>query len=344
MDSYEVVFEVTPPTETLRVWRDNLDVVEPGPRMAWLYEGSPNPPEGVFCLYAQGAEGSRLVGSAGLLPRRFRVGERTVSGALLADLAVDAEHRTLRPALMLARAVRRHALERYDLVYGVANAQSAPVLRRCGYRVKDTIVRYARVLRHSGYFARVTGISGPAAAVAGRVIDFGNRAAGLSQIRATRRFRLEWDDAIDARLAGLLATAHEPNLVTGARCREFLRWRFFESGVPHRVAVLYPRRGGEPLACAVLRRDGGLALVRDVVGRPDHVGRLLDLAGPALRQEGVGTLSFHTVASPALRATLDDCDFVERERPDTLLVDSADESLASIPADRWQITDADQDT
>src|SRR5687768_3975819 len=105
-----------------RLWDDNLTVAGGVARkFAWLYREAPDLRAGV-----------------------------------LADLAVDRPHRSVGPALALAREAKAWTLGNLDLAYGFPNKLAEGVFKRVGYKVLGTMPRYARVLRHAGYAARVT--------------------------------------------------------------------------------------------------------------------------------------------------------------------------------------------
>ena len=95
-------------SELLRLWKDNLPLrCEAAEKFAWTYRQGPIPPADVFLLSVERANGVSVVGTSGVGIRRFKLAELTVDAALLGDFAVDAAHRTLMPATILMRTVRR---------------------------------------------------------------------------------------------------------------------------------------------------------------------------------------------------------------------------------------------
>ena len=90
--------------DLMRVWRDNLPVEDAVRKFNWFYKEAPIPPETVFVLAAgEDEEEGKIVGTAGVGIREFSVQGKMIRAALLADMAVDFEHRKLLPALKLAR-------------------------------------------------------------------------------------------------------------------------------------------------------------------------------------------------------------------------------------------------
>jgi hypothetical protein len=99
------------------LWQRNLTLEQSAAeKFAWLYEQAPEPPEALFVLEAKVAEGAlRPVGTAGVGIRQIAVGEQRLRAGLLADLAVDRDHRTVAPALRLVREVKTWALGELEL-------------------------------------------------------------------------------------------------------------------------------------------------------------------------------------------------------------------------------------
>ncbi len=90
----------------------------------------------VILLKAGGLEEAQ--GAQGLHPRLFHHGAHPIRAVGLADYVVNAEHRSLGPALMLMRRGAQLGAERFELVYGLPNAKAAPVCATCLHAASES--------------------------------------------------------------------------------------------------------------------------------------------------------------------------------------------------------------
>lgn len=351
-----------------RLWDANL-TIEGGVdrKYEWLYVDAPARPEVVWMLAADADGARRWVGTAGVGLRTVRVRGRDLSAGLLADLAVDREHRSVAPALALVRTVKAWALGELDLAYGFPNQHAQGVFKRVGYHALGTTGRWARVLRHASYAPRVKDASLPRvppaikrvvdraadvpaiAAVAGGAVDL-VRLAGLarSAAGAARAVKLAWLPAADDRIDRLWEAARDDYEVAGARTAAFLRWRFPPSE-RLAIALATARAGGEPVAYAVVEQVDDVAHVRDLFGHRDGVAALLDLLVPALYPRGATAVSMRYLGAPWVVEALEARGWSRRVSDRLITVGvsdrlDADTRAALTSADRWHLTDADEDT
>lgn len=353
-----------------RVWTDNLRIDgDPETKHAWLYRDAPDPSPAVFLLHAANGAADGVVGTAGVGIRRIAVGERELRAGLHGDLAVDRDHRSVMPALMLLREAKGWALAQLDLAYGFPNHAAEGVFKRVGYRRLGTIVRHVRVLRHAAYMARVgdaelarlppsvrplasAALARPATAnLIARGVDAAMLVRGGSDLlRAARRLKLEWPTAIDGRLDVLWDAARHDYDVLAARTARFVDWRFFRgAGAVHRALALAVDRGGVPQAYAVIERAGDVAHLRDLFGHRAAIGALIDRLIPALYRRGAASISFRYLGAPWLVEVIAARGFVPRQADRTIAItasDRLDPHVAAIllDADAWHLTDADEDT
>jgi hypothetical protein len=356
--------------ELCRLWDGNLQV-EGGVdrKFDWLYVDAPELPDSVFLLAAEQDGARRYVGTAGVGLRAMRVLGHERRAGLLADLAVDREHRTVMPALALVRAVKAWALGDggADLVYGFPNQHAEGVFKRVGYQPLGTIGRWARVLRHASYAPRVKEAPLPRvpaalkkvvdraadvkaiAAVAGGAVDLVRLASTApSAVQAARQIKLTWIEIPDERIDQIWDTARDGYDVVGVRSARFLRWRF-PASERLATAVAAARGDGAPLAYAVVETVDGVAHLRDLFGVREAIGWLLDLLVPALYPRGAQALSVRYLGAPWLIEALEARGFVARASERLITVGVTDrldpESRAALTtAARWHLTDADEDT
>jgi len=354
--------------ELARLWSDNL-TIEGGvdAKFAWLYRDAPEPSESVFLLGAERDGDRQWVGTAGVGVRKVWARGRELRAGLLADLAVDRDHRSVMPALALVRAVRTYALDALDLAYGFPNNHAEGVFARVGYKPLGRMSRWARVLRHAGYVARVRDLAlrrvPPAVkrvmdraasmpvvqAIAGRAVDSARmvKVTGAA-MQAAMQTKLIWVDQADDRFDALWESARDDHDAIGVRSAKMLRWRFPPH--PHtKIALAVGRRDGAPRAYAVIGQDGEVANLRDLFGRRAHIGLLLDLLIPALYARGASSVSMRYLGPRWLIDALEVRGFVQRATVRMVSVgvnpaldDATRAALTS--ADHWYLTDADEDT
>lgn len=242
----------------LDLWQRNLPDTAPG-RYEWLYERGQA--RGWLLRDAHGT----AVGATGLMPRSMCVAGQQVPAGQAIDLNIDAEHRTVGPALGLQRAVTATVQQREcALLYAFPNALSEPVLRRVGYRPLGAFERWAKPLRSQSRLPRglQTGLAGR---LAGRLIDallcvrrpeaFYRRPAGL---------RVAVVDTFDARFDELFSRAAGQFTVVGERSAEYLTWRFVHSPTARHRAICLSDRQGRLQAYLVVGRQAGQFHIADL--------------------------------------------------------------------------------
>jgi hypothetical protein len=157
--------------------------------------------------------------------RWLRVGGARVRVGLASDFAVDEGHRSLRPALLLQRAVLGCLGDDLPLIYGIPNEKSAGVFRRVGYRPVGTLERDVKVLRVGRYLRARSGAWGALRGLS-PVIDLGLRAVSAYTWRWPRGRAVSELPGFDDRFDALWEQASPTAAVIGERTAGFLRWRF----------------------------------------------------------------------------------------------------------------------
>jgi len=249
---------------TRQLWRRNLPQVPPE-RYDWLYRS------GAADAWLLRGPAGNVVGSAGLMRRRLKLFGELRSAGQAVDLNVDRDHRFATPALLLQRAVTGAAAGgRVDAVYGFANAKSAALLRRAGYRPLGELQRWVKPLR-MGPGLRARYGRGPlrnlGASLALHVLGWTSP--------DTYRYRgcpgrVEVIEQFDERFDALWAAASPRFPIVGERTADYLRWRFTSSpDGPYQVLgltdgrksltayLVYQRRGGYVCLSDFLAVDAG---------------------------------------------------------------------------------------
>jgi hypothetical protein len=319
--------------------------IDPRAQHRWYYEQNPAGPGQALLLMKDG----EAIGCAGIGTRRFSLAGTPLRGALLGDFAVDREHRTGLPALVLQRAVARQVQRDHDFAYGFPNAAAVAVFRRVGFQQLGLIRRFVRLLRHGDYLARIA----PHPALGRAAALLPDLAFALRDTVRSRRYppglalvtlgRAEVDERFDQ----LFTEQQHHHPMVGQRGAAFLRWRFFDRpGETHEVAALIDRDRGDRLcAYAVLHIDRGRAHLRDLFG--GELALLLQRLAPALRSRGIEAMSVRFLGAGAVARTLLACGFHPREAERAVVVrpgrpgDPGADSLLN--PERWYLTDADED-
>ena len=246
------------------VWARNLkshDEAAHRRKFEWYYRQCP---WGARCWLLEAPNGGPVVGTAGLGVRRFRLQNGTSARVGVAsDFAVDTEHRSLRPAMMLARAVAASVGSEVDYIYGLPNSQSAGVFKRVGYDVSRKLQRYVKVLRSERFLRsrlRSAILRRPMAVLADAATRVGSRETWLGR-RGTSMAEVQ---RFDARFDDLWSRAAGAGIGAGVeRTAVFLEWRYFNCPLHRYVTLALTAPGGELLGYAVclLQQDEQAALI-----------------------------------------------------------------------------------
>lgn len=354
--------------DLLRLWAENLQLESPAAaKYAWLYQDAPIVPADVWLLRATLGGAVSTVGTAGMGIRRFQIGEVAgdVTAGLLADLAVDKAHRSVGPALSLVRAAKELALATHAFAYGFPNALAEGVFKRVGYQVLGTIGRYARVLRHAEYAARVRELELSRippqarellykvaeqpllAAMAGAAVDMAQLARrSPAAVEAARKLRIEQAPALDAAAVDRLwARARSEHGVIAHRTSAVLAWRF-PVAASRTWYVAHSRDTSRGLRAYALveRTADGVAHIKDLFGHRSDMLGLLDLLPALVYRTGANSLSMRYLGADWLRAALEERGFSPRESKRMIAVGAAAgaSELITQPAS-WHLTDFDED-
>ncbi len=316
------------------VWERNL----PRPshcshdrRYEWQYLKSPVGPGLCWLLLAQ--PGDRVVGTAGLALRAVKLGTRQAIAGIAADFAVDPEHRSLLPALMLQKAVLGSRNRGVNLIYGLPNAQAAVVFKRLGYSTIGGLRRYTRRLRTDEYLHQFTRFPYVGRALAARMANgvlalvspetyYRPRCGRLQELPG---FDLRFDD-LWSRVSGRFATIGERN-------SPFLHWRYSQCPLQeHTVLGLVTDDSSRLVGYVVAQRNNYRWLIVDLLvdETPDSclalLAGFLNYAGQRGAQSV--TLDFHSPAA-GIEAALRHLRFRRRDSATSMTI------CAECPGERF---------
>jgi hypothetical protein len=205
------------------LWGQNLaDTNHLEEKYDWHFLNNPFGPGQIWILKADG----QPIGTTSLGMRLLKLGNIITTAGVACDLAVNREHRFLRPALMLQRALLSSANPEVQLLYGVPNSGGASVMKYVGYRQFCSVHRYAKVLRPSHYLLRSPELQVMAPLI-GSIVDRGFIAFESFARRKDRRTAQvlpSFDERFDELWNGL---RYDASALT-VRNRRFLKWRYCE--------------------------------------------------------------------------------------------------------------------
>lgn len=245
----------------LAVWDGSLgERAAMARKFDWFYATSPFGAATAMLLHE--GDGTPPVGVATLGPRQLLRDGGPVSGAVLADLAVLPNHRSMGPALMLQRALLEEGARHYDLIYGFPNRRAVPLFRRLErYAPLGDMVRHGRVLRHGAFLARR--LPRWLARPLGAMLDLADRL--LLAWRSRRGPHSRWTGLDDTAVDALWARSLPSTGLVAPRDTRLLAWRFGHAQPACKVLAL--SRGsaaGAPLtAWFVCQPEDQLLHVRD---------------------------------------------------------------------------------
>jgi len=298
-------------------------------KFRWFYE---KPYEGpTIPLLLHHLPSNSTVGLIAIGSRRLLVNGQSISAGLMADLHVEAAHRSLLPALTLLRAATAAGLEEHGVLYGYPNTFAQPLMRRAGYELVAQFSRFVYLLRIANYLPNW--IPKPIRLPIGLAADV-----------------VHWvRHALPATLARrVLATEnlYAPPAVVGAHKARFLNWRFGPDS-PQRCILL-------PAPASLETVSAGLNAV-ETRGDVDYV-RFLPYSDPTAkdsardwrlllrtaRRTGRASISFACTADAALQSRLIDAGFTYRDQRPVFAIWRA-ELASQLRGASWMLTDADED-
>ena len=328
--------------EVLTLWRDNLgDPARHAGKYDWFYLGGPFGPSLLQLLNHGGA----AIGTCGVGARRMLWQGREIRAGLLADMAVDARHRTLGPALMLQEALIAAAAGRFDLLYGFPNRKSLPVVKRLGYAVLGELSRHARVLRHADYLRRR--LPRWLAALLGSVLDAERALLDSLRTLPGRGVTMAWSERADPRMDALWQASPHGRGLLGVHDAAMMRWRFDQSPLADvRYLLLVDRRDGALRAWFACECEDRVLQVRDYwsergVEGIDH--RLVLALVRAARREGCASITLECAAPAVGMAGWRRAGFVLREGQPVVGKWLGDAPAPAGLARDWHLTEADAD-
>jgi hypothetical protein len=330
------------------LWSFNLGHAERRQaKFDWFYRHNPAGLPQVLLL--KHAQSEAPIGTVGLGARILRCGPHSVRAGLMADFAVNTQHRTLFPALTLQRALLEQGLTQHELLYGFPNSKSLPVVKRAGFEIAGGLNRYVRVLRTQSYLTPRL----PASLRGGLSllldITLRLRHGLLPRLLQHERLKSTWLEQPDARFDDLWAKQEIDNkLIIGVRDRAFLAWRF--AALPwhrYRLFTVSQTASDKLLGYAVCEAEGETLHVRDLlVAKPvsRQLPTLLRMLMRDARKQDFRCVSLEFMGPEQWVKAMRRVGMREREHLEQTLITAMSEPMRAVMRGRdWYLTRADVD-
>ena len=315
-------------------------------KFQWYYQRNPFGETRCWVLEAPGEPGPVGTAGLGVRPILLPSGGRVLAG-LASDFAVDPPHRSLGPALLMARAVAATAGNGVDFIYGMPNSRSTAVFQRVGYDLTRRMKRYVKVLR-SERFLREKLPTGAVRRPVAKVLDVALRVKSADTWRAGSGLRLTQADSFDERFDDLWArVSGSTGVAMSVRTSQFLRWRYAECPLTEYVSLAVTQSGSDRLAgyaVCVLQPDEQVAVV-DLLVDPSRVGvaDVLALVVRWARGKRASSVAFELDGAEELEAALLSSGFSRREDSLARAVLHAPNGTAREQLSQWYFLRVDED-
>lgn len=267
--------------EVVAALKDTRKTEIPSARFDWMYYDNPDGPA-VLWTIRDGPTGE-MAGFTVALPRRVYVAGEIRRCWNCADFSIHTKFRTLGVAVKLRRAAR-DGVDAGDaeFLYAHPNARMQVVHERVGHTAVGTMVRYAKLIKSSGFLQRRLPAKWPVA-VGSPIID---RALALASRERRHRFtcsvRFVEEPRFDERFDRLSEESSMVRRVVGVRDAAYLNWRYGDNPL-HRARAVFAEEGPRLCGYALFTIDQGIAYIKDVFP-PNDPAVVRDLVAQLIRE------------------------------------------------------------
>jgi hypothetical protein len=266
------------------------------------------------------------------------------------DLAVDAQHRSLQPALMLQKKVLNDvSATDISLVYGLPNGKSIGVFRRLGYSPVAKIRRLVKVLRIERYLEQRNALPALAQRLLAAPANLGIKMAWPETWRKSHGWIIREMPAFDERFDDLAARTQTAAELTTARSAKYLKWRYTGFPLQKYVTIGLLTPDGSRLAgyaIVYLGAQEQVMLVDFWHEAGPHAGN--DLMGGVVswaRRQQAASIAIETYGNVEVDRLLRRFGFSVRQETMELMVSPSQRSRAALMGvlDHWYFVAGDED-
>lgn len=332
------------------IWRRNLpaqaaaSVGRVRGKFEWYYLNNPVGQGRIWLIEKDGTN----VGTAGMGFRRIKVFGREILSGVAADMAVDAKHRVLGPALMLQRPVYGLAGSGVDAVYAMPNPGATAAMKRTGYKVPGGLYRYTRVLNPSAYLQSRIKNRPAAALLSAAAKPIMRLVSKETRVGMPRGCRLVTIDRFDKRFDELWKKMAAGFPVIAERSADYLNWRFAACPSVAYLTLALTDGNDAVRGYVIYHRDGDIVELADLSYDGDE--RTFDVLMSAfirrMYKEGAASIFFSFFGSRALKERIGSFGFIKRKDSVSFaLAAGSDHELAKALQDEenWFLTSGDMD-
>jgi hypothetical protein len=309
--------------------RNEPDVPRVPDQVAWHLERNPHGEGRVWLLLTEPA--GKVVGASALVMRKMYVdGEARLAGRTW-GVSVDKDHRTLGPALQLAKGALGELERDVSFLYVLPYTKAAGILfARVGYKRLSFLDRHVRVLRSRQYLQNLArhklqhpllkhplvsgSLEGPLATLLAPVADGAIRARYDRPWARPRELIIDRVNGFDRRFDDLWERALPRYRLLSDRSSESLAWRFRRSWDSHVTLGFWsPGAPSRLLGYTVATFDRRQSIVHDFfLEDPELAAPALWLLVDWLRGQNFESICIALAGAPALLAAMERHWFVNR--------------------------------
>jgi hypothetical protein len=251
--------------DILSLWKRNFPDL-PEERYQWIYENNPAGP--ASCWLIKENRQNKIVGATSLFPRRILLNGKQVTAGIAGDFAIDKEHRSLGPALLLQKAALPKGSEiPFDFLYGFPNKISEPVLVKAGYKILGEVHSLTKPLKSYYYLKRHANlpvITKPLSFLA----DLGLKISSKERYSKNSEYEFEALTSFDQRFDTFWDSVSAQFPMIGERTCSYLNWRYIQSTHKNYQVLALIRKSN---------RDIFGYIVYNIVDNKAHIADLLSL-------------------------------------------------------------------
>lgn len=311
----------------------------------WNYESNPISNARGSILLAGDDDNNRL-GCITVLKREFKLGNDRKIASLLADFVVEKEHRSLGPAIALAKHAINTALEDTPFVYGFPTTKALPVFKVIGFKIAGKLTRYARIVNYRKLLKSKLPVP-LVGCIVGLIIDlFYSLFLVYANYRLRTRFTLTEVKTFSREINSLIDNSEFSSLVINTRNSDYLNWRYFDNPQHIYKGFVLTGRKGDIQGYYVIELVDDVIHISDIFGiTQSDIITMLDFIQIYAFRNNYQSVSFSFMGPKILTDSLVHDGFHARESERCIIFKSLNPDVSEKLAitDNWYLTDGDED-